>query len=652
MIRKTKSIFIKLLLIFIVTAVNIYSNDINNDDEGKNTDRLAKRIDAGVFFKQKEQTLYRISPDGMHIAYIGIKNNRKNIFINNIGETSGISITESENDIDNLSWGNNDYILYLQDNKGDENQRLYRVNIYNKEVKCLTNYNNVKTHIINNPQSKDGNIVVEMNLRDVKIFDPYSLNIITGEHKILYKNPGNVSGWMVDNSGTIRFARSNALLYRKDNDSEFKEIRKLASDDVFIPKFFTSRNEHVYAYSNLNRDKTAIVEFDPDTGKEIKVLFENNQYDAFGDDERDCFSYSQCKNKLLYALFTAEKRTLYFFDKTIEKNYKAIKNKIGKNYEINIVSNSEDLTKYIVKVSSDKVEGRYFFYDSETNNLFKLSEDSPWLDENEMAVMKPISSIARDGLEIHGYLTIPKGKKEKDLPVIVNPHAGPQWRNSWIFDRQIQFLANRGYAILNVNFRGSTGYGKTFLRKGYRQWGLKMLDDITDGVNWMIKKGIADKNRIAVWGWSFGGYSALAGVTLTPELYKCGIDLWGMSNLFSFYKSFPPYWNINQINERWIDISKDSVQMYKTSPVFHAKNIKAPLLIIQGANDIRVKKGQSDEMVEALKNNNKEVEYILMNEMGHGTAEDSTILKLMERIEVFLSKHMKADKQKTQTNIF
>jgi dipeptidyl aminopeptidase/acylaminoacyl peptidase len=269
------------------------------------------------------------------------------------------------------------------------------------------------------------------------------------------------------------------------------------------------------------------------------------------------------------------------------------------------------------------------------------------LDENEMAEMKPISFIARDGLQIHGYLTLPKGKKAKGLPVIVNPHAGPQWRNSWVFDQRTQFLANRGYAVLQVNFRGSMGYGKDFMRKGYRQFGLRMQDDITDGVNWLIKQGIADKNRIAIFGWSFGGYATLAGVTFTPDLYTCGIDLWGMSNLFSWYQSFPPYWKsssiINKIHERWVDGSKDSVQMNKTSPALHADKIKVPLLIFQGANDVRVKRGQSDEMVEALKKYDKEVEYVLLEGIGHGSSDEETMLRMMKLIEGFLSKHMKTD---------
>ncbi len=226
--------------------------------------------------------------------------------------------------------------------------------------------------------------------------------------------------------------------------------------------------------------------------------------------------------------------------------------------------------------------------------------------------------------------------------MVVNPHAGPQWRNSWIFDLKTQFLANQGYAVLNMNFRGSEGYGKKFLRAGFRQWGLKMQDDITDGVNWLIEQGIADKPRIAIMGVSFGGYATLAGVTFTPDLYACGIDMWGISNYFTWFRSMPAYWKSAQaqINERWGDIKRDSVQMYQTSPVFHVKQIKAPLLIFQGANDVRVKRGQSDEMVQALRNENRVVEYVLMPGEGHTVSDDQRLMDQMKKIADFLARHI------------
>jgi dipeptidyl aminopeptidase/acylaminoacyl peptidase len=629
----------KLQYILIITIVlTMFSCGIKEDKDEKG----AKKIVAEDFFKSREQTNFRISPDGQYIAYIGSKNNHNNIFIRKIGQPPDVSLTNTDRDINSFYWGNKDYILYLQDNDGDENYRLYRINIYNREIKCLTDFENVQTGIIDLLRSQDENIIIRMNQRDPEIFDPYRLNIVTGDLELLYRNPGKLRGWMTDNSGKIRFATSDVLLYRKDDKSELREVIELGPDDVFDPEFFTGTNEHVYAYSNIGRDKIAIVEFDPDEGKEVKVLFESPEYDAFGDDERDSFTCSPSMGRLLFARYTAEKRELVFFDRSLEKIYKKIKRKIGNDYEINFTSFSNDLTQFIIHVSSDRLEGIYYYYDNRSGYLEKLHSDSPWLEQKEMAEMKPISFRARDGLLIHGYLTLPKGLKPEGLPVVVNPHAGPQWRNSWVFDLKTQFLANRGYAVLQVNFRGSEGYGKQFLRAGFRQWGLKMQDDITDGVNWLIDQGIADKNRIAIFGGSFGGYAALAGVTFTPDLYACGIDLWGISNYFTLYRSFPSYWKsaLVEINERWGDIGRDSVQMYQTSPVFHADQVKAPLLIFQGANDVRVKRGQSDEMVEALRKRNKEVEYVLIQGEGHGFSDEKRLIDQMKKIEDFLARHI------------
>jgi len=609
--------------------------------DAQQKEKSVKEIDAEVFFKLRNQSNYQISPNAQYLAYIDAVNDHNNVFIKQIGKPNFEQLTNNTSNINSFLWGNKDYILYEQDTNGDENFRIYRLDIHTKEVKCLTNYGNVQSHILDLVGTKDNTIIITMNLRDPKMFDPYRLNIVTEEMELLYKNPGNIRKWMADNSGNIRIAQSNKLLYRKDDKSEFKEVFNIGPDEMFEPKFFTKDNDHVFAYSNIGRDKVAIVEFDLNKGKEVKVLFENPEYDAFGDDERDLFTYSGKKAKLLYARYTADKRELFFFDKRMERIYNKLKKKIGVNYEINFSSYSDELNQFIINVSSDRLEGKNYFYDDKSGKLELLNNESPWLDENEMAIMKPVSFKSRDGLIIHGYLTLPKGIDPKGLPVIVHPHAGPQWRNSWIFDTRIQFLANHGYAVFQVNFRGSTGYGKKFLRAGFKQWGLKMQDDITDGTNWLIEQGIADKKRIAIFGWSFGGYAALAGVTFTPDLYTCGVDLWGISNYFTLYRSFPPFWPKDQINERWGDIVKDSVQMYKTSPVFHADRIKAPLLIMQGENDVRVKKGQSTEMVDVLRKLNKSVEYVLIEGEGHGTTNERKIIDQMNKIDDFLAKYLK-----------
>ena len=600
------------------------------------------QISVEDFFRNPKETDYRLSPDGKYYAYVGPYNGINNIFLREVGSPEAIRLTDAtDRDINRFFWGNSTFVMYLQDNEGDENYKLYRVHIGQKSVDCLTPFEGVKVTVIDVLRNIPDDIIIGMNKRDPELFDPYCLNIVTGGMVLLAENPGNVKRWMSDNAGVIRVAFADGILYREGEGIEFRDVLSLGFDDTFIPHYFTPDNQHVYAYSNLGRDKIAIVQYDLNEGKEIRTLFEHPVYDVFGDDEQDYFKYSYRTQTLEYALFTAERRKLHFFEEELKRLYDRLRKEIG-DYEIVFESSSDDFSRIILKASSDRMPGAYYLYDKESDKLELLHKVAPWLDENEMAVMQPVHYTARDGLEIHGYLTLPKGVKAENLPVVVHVHAGPQWRNSWGFDVKTQFFANRGYAVFQVNFRGSTGYGKEFLRAGFRQWGLRMQDDITDGVKWLIDNGIADKNRIAIFGWSFGGYAALAGVTFTPDLYACGIDLWGISNYFTFYEGFPSYWKsyLGQINERWGDPVKDSLQMYQTSPVFHVENIKVPVFIAQGAHDSRVRMIQSEQMVEELEKYNKEYEYELIQGEGHAFSNEEKTIALMTKIKNFLARHI------------
>lgn len=603
----------------------------------------AKKIPIEDFFRKPQQSGYRLSPDGKHYIYRAPVNGINNIFIQGIGKSKPIQLTYStDRDITRFYWGTDNEILYMQDTEGDENYKLYRLNINSKEIKCLTDFENSTARIIDFYDKNPAEIIIGLNKRDPECSDVYLLDILTGELRMIEQNPGNIRSWMVDNDGVVRIAYARDVLYRKDDKSEFKKlIDNQGEDDTFSIQYFTPDNKNVYAYSSVGRDKIAIVEYDLDANKEVKVLFEDPLYDAFGDDEQDHLVYSGNKQKLAYAVYTAEKRTFHFFDEGFKNIYNTLKDKIG-NYEIQFTSTSDDFNTFMFFATSDKSEGTTYLYNQSTDNLQLISKATPWLEESEMAEMKPIQYKSRDGLTIHGYLTIPKGVEAKNLPVIVNPHPGPQWRNSWEFDEFVQFFANRGYAVLRVNFRGSEGYGKKFMQAGFRQWGLKMQDDITDGVYWLIDQGIADKDRIAIFGWSYGGYAALAGITFTPDLYACGIDFWGISNYFTFYNNFPPQWKkyMGEINRRWGDAVSDSLQMYQTSPVFHVENIKAPLFIGQSVNDRRVIFQHSEQMVDELKKHNKEYEYVLVESEGHALTNEKKIIDLMKKVELFLAKNM------------
>jgi dipeptidyl aminopeptidase/acylaminoacyl peptidase len=316
--------------------------------------------------------------------------------------------------------------------------------------------------------------------------------------------------------------------------------------------------------------------------------------------------------------------------------------KLLPGYDVAVVSMSRDEKKVLAVTYSDKFLGAYYAYDVPSGKLTKLADISPWLHEENMAEMKPIQYTSRDGLTIRGYLTLPKGKEPKNLPVVVNPHGGPWYRDRWGFNPEVQFLANRGYAVLQVNFRGSTGYGKAFWEASFKQWGKTMQDDITDGAQWLIQQGIADPKRIAIYGGSYGGYATLAGLTFTPDLYACGVDYVGVSNLFTFMKTFPTYWEPvrKMIYEMIGDPETDKDLLTAESPIFHADQIKVPLLIAQGANDPRVNKDESDQMVEALKKRGIDVPYMVKENEGHGFLLQENRFDFYRAMEKFLGQYL------------
>jgi dipeptidyl aminopeptidase/acylaminoacyl peptidase len=301
----------------------------------------------------------------------------------------------------------------------------------------------------------------------------------------------------------------------------------------------------------------------------------------------------------------------------------------------------------LIYVGSDRSYGAYWFYDQQSGTFSKLAEMAPWLDENKLCEMKPIRYTARDGMEIQGYLTVPKGADAKNLPVIVNPHGGPWARDSWGFNPEVQFLANRGYAVLQMNFRGSVGYGRKFWESSFKQWGKTMQDDITDGVNWLIKQGIADPKRVAIYGASYGGYATLAGVAFTPDLYACAVDYVGVSNLFTFMSTIPPYWKpyLEMMYEMVGDPEKDKDLMTAASPVFHVDKIKCPLFIVQGANDPRVAKAESDQIVEALKKRGIDVPYLVKDNEGHGFGNEENRMELYRKMEEFFAQYLGGKKE-------
>ena len=599
------------------------------------------------FFKNPEKIDYQVSPDGTYFSFMAPYENRLNLFVQKIGSDTTIRITsEKERDITASMWAGNNRILFIKDTGGDENYQLYGVNIDGTDLKSYTNFPNVRTTIIDPLRKIDSLVIIGMNKRNPQVFDPYRLNLNTGELTLLAENPGNIQGWMTDHDGKLRVANAivdgvnNQILYRETEDQPFQSVLTTNFKETVSFAVFTPDNKMVYALTNIGRDKTALVLMDPKTCEEKEVLYMNDKYDISD------LNYSEKKNRLTVVACEGHKDMIrHYFDKEEEEIRKKLEAQLP-GYNVGVTSMSKDENIRMIYAGNDRTYGTYYLYNVKENKLTKVADIAPWIKEEEMCAMNPITYTSRDGLTIEGYLTLPKGytmENAKNLPVVVNPHGGPWIRDSWGYNPEVQFLASRGYAVLQMNFRASTGYGRKFTELGYKQWGQTMQNDITDGVKWLIKEGIADPKRVAIYGASYGGYATLAGVTFTPDLYACAVDYVGVSNLLSFMNTIPPYWKplLDMMHEMIGDPETDKEMMEKYSPVFHVDQIKAPLFIAQGANDPRVNKAESDQMVEALKKRGVEVEYMVKENEGHGFSNEENKFDFYRAMEKFLDKYLK-----------
>jgi dipeptidyl aminopeptidase/acylaminoacyl peptidase len=600
-----------------------------------------KIIPLRDFFRNPEKTYFQISPDGTHISFMQPYQRRMNVFVQPRSGGAAVRITgETERDIAGYLWKGS-RILYAKDFKGDENFHIVSVDADGKNLVDLTPFENVRAQVIDGRPGHDDEIIVGLNKRNPEVFDAYRLDLKNKQLALIAENPGNITGWLTDHDGRIRVALStdgvnNSLLYRADEASPFKTVITTNFKEELSPLFFSFDNKRVFASSNINRDKSAIVLIDPATAKEERVIFEHPEVDVASLD------WSYKRKVLTQVRFTTWKRQRVFLDISWEAIHRDLERQLP-GYEIGLTSHNRNESVFIVSTWNDRTRGAEYLYEAATRKLTKLADAAPWLAEKDLVPMKPITYRARDGLTIHGYLTLPRGGGKK-LPLVVNPHGGPWHRDVWGYDSDVQFLANRGYAVLQMNFRGSTGYGRKFWEASFKQWGKKMQDDISDGVQHLVREGIADPKRVGIYGASYGGYATLAGLAFTPELYACGVDYVGVSNLFTFLKTIPPYWkpHLDMWHEMVGHPERDKALLEAASPVMHADKIRAPLLIAQGAKDPRVNVDESDQMVAALRKRGVAVEYILKENEGHGFHNEENRFEFYEAMERFLAKHLRA----------
>jgi dipeptidyl aminopeptidase/acylaminoacyl peptidase len=605
------------------------------------------------FFKNSEQRTFRLSPNGEFIAYLAPYESRMNIHVRKFDSDSVTRVTSvTDRDLAGYFWANDNRLVYIRDKGGNENFHLFAVDKDGSNEKDLTPFDGVRAQIIDDLEDNEDEMIVGLNKRIPQVFDPYRINIKTGEMKLLYENPGNITGWQTDHDGKLRLAYvtngvDNSILYRESEDKPFEEVITTDFKQTLAPQFFDFENpDVVYAVSNLGRDKTAVVKYDLKNKKELEEIFIDDEVDTDG------ISYSRKRKVPTVITYIKAKINRKFLDDEAKSIFTAFEKELGTSNEYYITSSNKNEDKFLVYAGDDKSRGMYYYFDKNSGKIEHLADLSPWIKPEQMADMKPISYTSRDGLTINGYLTLPVGREAKNLPVVINPHGGPWARDNWGFNPEVQLLANRGYAVLQMNFRGSTGYGKEFWESSFKQWGQTMQNDITDGVKWLVDEGIADPERVAIYGGSYGGYATLAGITNTPDLYAAAVDYVGVSNLFTFMETIPPYWEPykKMLYEMVGDPNtKDSIMMKENSPVFNVDKIKSALFIAQGANDPRVNKDESDQMVEALKKRGVHVQYMVKDNEGHGFHNEENRFDFYNAMTKFLDENLKekADKIKT-----
>lgn len=620
------------------------------------------------FFRKPERAMVRLSPDGRRLAWLepvtlaneaGDDVRRMNLFTATIGTgafdpKSAVQRTAiAARDVAGYFWKGDDQLVYAMDQGGDENWRLFVVHADQGEPRDLTPFDGVQCSIVDDLEERPGELLFQMNKRDPERFDVYHLDLASGAMRIVAENPGNVQSWATDHDGKLRLATTTdgvntSILYRATEDAEWQVLGTFDFKEAISPIGFTYDNQKLWVSSNVGRARSGLFELDPahfaKTGELGALIFEHDTVDVGN------LLRSKRRQKTCGISFLVDKPERVFWDARREALQAFLDAELP-GYVNNLASFDVAEERYVVHSSNDRAIGRYFLLDAPFDEadeggsggfrLTHLFDLTPWLNEDELCAMQPIRYTARDGREIPGYLTLPKDASGP-VPLVVHPHGGPWVRDSWGFDPEVQFLANRGFAVLQPNYRGSTGYGREHWQASFGQWGLAMQDDVTDGVKWAVEAGHADPARVAIYGGSYGGYATLAGITKTPELYCCAVDYVGVSNLFTWIEAFPPYWRpfLEMVYEMVGHPERDEERFRATSPLFHIDKIRCPLLVAQGANDPRVKLEESEQIVAALRAKDIPVEYLMKEDEGHGFHNEENRFEFYRAMEAFFAEHL------------
>jgi dipeptidyl aminopeptidase/acylaminoacyl peptidase len=644
---------LKGLLCLALAASSLAAQTTKNN---ASTGGLPPIIDREIIFGNPEIAAAQLSPDGKFLAFQKPWKDTRNVYVKGVNEpfaAARLLTTETKRPIAGYFWTRDSkYILYVKDNDGDENYNVYAVDPSAKPAagadappsRDLTGLKSVRVELYAVPKNNPDVVYIGLNDRDKAWHDLYKLKISTGEKTLMRKNTERIEGWSFDLQGNLRLATRSAEngdteILRVDSD----KFTKMYSCNVFETCGvirFAKDGKRAYMETNkgADMDLSALELFDPETGKTEIVESDPQKKVDFG----EAF-FSEATDELAFTVYEEDKPHYYFKDKSFGADFKWLDGKFpGK--EVSLNSATLDEQTWLISASSDTEPGEIYLFDRKDHKLalqYKVREKLP---RESLAEMKPVHYKSSDGLDIPAYLTLPKGVPDKNLPTIIFPHGGPWGRDTWGYNGYAQFFANRGYAVLSMNFRGSTGYGKKFLDAGNQQWGRKMQDDVTWGVKYLVDEGIADPKRVGIFGGSYGGYATLAGVAFTPDLYAAAVDLFGPSNLITLLDSIPPYWEpIRQMFYQRMGnptTPEGKALLVERSPLTFANKIKTPLMIAQGANDPRVNHAESEQIVIALRDRGFPVEYLLIPDEGHGFARPVNNMAAIMATEIFFAKYL------------
>ncbi len=633
------------------------------DEVAKDDDPVASRlaslpplIDREVFFGDPEISGTQISPNGAWITFRKPYNGIVNIWVKAVDapfDAARPITADTERPVAGYFWTEDSrYVLYTQDKGGNENYHVYAVDPAGEVddatgvpgTRDLTPIEGVRAFIYAVPEATPNRIIVGINDRDPALHDVYRLDIDTGGRELLIENTSNVAGWVTDLAGEVRLASRQ----RPDGGYETLDVEdgqlgrvlyECDFEEDCAPVRFHKDGKRVYMRSNKGVDLSRLLLVDVETGQAETI-----EADPEGEVDFGGAWFSDVTDELVATVYNGDRLRIYPRTEALKRELEWLRSQLPDG-EIGYQSGTEDEALQIVVVGSDTNPGAVYLYDRTEQQLDKLYDSRPELPSEHLAPMQAIRYKARDGQEIPGYLVTPKGVPAENLPTVILPHGGPWGRDYWVYHPWVQFLANRGYAVMQPNFRASTGYGKAFLNAGNGEWGTGIMQhDITDAVKYLVDAGIADPEQVAIMGASYGGYATLAGVAFTPDVYAAGVSIVGPSNIITLLDSIPPYWGpTRQMFMRRIgdpDDEEDRARLTAQSPFFHAENIEAPLLIIQGANDPRVKKAESDQIVVALRDLDRPVQYLLAPDEGHGFQGKDNRLAMFAAIERFLARHL------------